>query len=362
MQDRIAYQNKDITSKILAETFVGKSLNAYGLNLPRVRRVLPTNLPAILADELRLDNLFELEDGSVALIDYESGYRDLDKITYGQYMMRVAERFRKEGQDVPQIRLVIIYTADVERRQVSPIMDRTGFVIRMEAAFLSELDSEAIRARLTAKVERGEPLDEEETMQFIILPLSYRDREEKLAVLQESVALAERIEDTATARFILSGLVVFSDKIIDNKTRERAWRAIKMTQIGRMFLDEMEEREAKVRKEVTEQVTKQVTEQVTKQVTEQVTEQVTGQVTEQVTEQVTRRMTDQMRKQADQMREQADRMVRQAEQARAELLIHMVESLAKSEAISAEDACQKLGVPVVEYANTVLRIRSGDAA
>ena len=92
MADRIAYQNKDITSKLLAETFVGKSLNVYGLDLPRIKRILPTNLPVIWANELRLDNLFELEDGSLLLIDYESAYHDFDKITYGQYMLRVAER------------------------------------------------------------------------------------------------------------------------------------------------------------------------------------------------------------------------------------------------------------------------------
>ena len=37
----IAYQNKDITSKMLAENFKGKSFRVYGLDLPEVRNVLP---------------------------------------------------------------------------------------------------------------------------------------------------------------------------------------------------------------------------------------------------------------------------------------------------------------------------------
>ena len=335
MPDEIAYQNKDITSKLLGEMFAGKSLNVYGLDLPRVRRVLPTNLPVILANELRLDNLFELEDDSIALIDYESAYNDADKITYGQYMMRVAERFRRDGLPVPTIRLIIIYTADVERRQVQSIMDRDGFVIRVTPAFLSELDSEEIRARLTAKVEQRVPLDEEEAMQFIILPLSYRDKGKKLEVLQESVSLAERIDDAATSRFILSGLVVFADKIIDSQTRERAWRAIKMTQIGKMFLDEMEEQVAKARKEVTEQVTQQVTEQVTQQVTQQMTQQMT---------------------------EQAKQAEQKAEKASAKTLSLLIENLAKNEGIKIEEACQKLGISVIDYANAAFLAHSGDAA
>ena len=57
-EGEIAYQNKDITGKILAEYFKGKSFRA---------------------NELRLDNLFELADGTVALVDYESDYKEEEK-------------------------------------------------------------------------------------------------------------------------------------------------------------------------------------------------------------------------------------------------------------------------------------------
>jgi hypothetical protein len=65
----IAYQNKDIASKVFAENFKGKSLKVYGLDVPKVVQVLPTNLPEITANELRIDNLFLLEDGTLAIID-----------------------------------------------------------------------------------------------------------------------------------------------------------------------------------------------------------------------------------------------------------------------------------------------------
>lgn len=60
----IAYQNKDIMSKILVEQFKGKPLKVYGLNLPDIVNAEPTNLPAVEANELRLDNLFHLADGT----------------------------------------------------------------------------------------------------------------------------------------------------------------------------------------------------------------------------------------------------------------------------------------------------------
>lgn len=34
--EEIAYQNKDITSKVLAENFKGKTFRVYGLDLPVV--------------------------------------------------------------------------------------------------------------------------------------------------------------------------------------------------------------------------------------------------------------------------------------------------------------------------------------
>ncbi|MEF9940625.1 MAG: hypothetical protein RR768_10995 [Clostridium sp.] len=68
----IGYQNKDIAAKTMADTLKGKSLAAFGLPQLRIIDILPTNLPAIESNELRLDNLFLLNDGSVAIIDYES--------------------------------------------------------------------------------------------------------------------------------------------------------------------------------------------------------------------------------------------------------------------------------------------------
>ena len=80
--EEIAYQNKDITSKFLAEHLKGKSFRVYGLDLPEIKEVRPTNIPVVQANELRMDNLFELEDGTVAIVDYESDYEEEDKIKY----------------------------------------------------------------------------------------------------------------------------------------------------------------------------------------------------------------------------------------------------------------------------------------
>lgn len=64
MSEGIVYQNKDILFKILSQTYKEKSFAAYGIDLPPIRELLPTNLPRIAANEKSIDNLFLLEDGT----------------------------------------------------------------------------------------------------------------------------------------------------------------------------------------------------------------------------------------------------------------------------------------------------------
>ena len=89
----IAYQNKDIAAKVMADTLLGKSLAPFGLPYLKIVEVLPTNLPAIESNELRLDNLFQLNDGSLALIDYESSFDRENFVKYLNYIARVIKRF-----------------------------------------------------------------------------------------------------------------------------------------------------------------------------------------------------------------------------------------------------------------------------
>lgn len=245
-QGGIAYQNKDITSKLLAENFKGKTFRVYGLDIPEVKAVLPTNIPSVRANELRLDNLFELVDGTVALVDYESDYKKEDKVKYLNYLAGIADRYQQEKKVCPMLRMIVIYTGDIERRQVSDEYDIGAVRMTLEPAFLSELDSGGLFRHLKEKVERNEPLDDEELMGFIILPLSYRKKEEKEEKIRESVSLAAQIQDRSQQVFALAGILAFSDKLIDMETANKIRRMIEMTKVGWIIEQEKQEAIAKV--------------------------------------------------------------------------------------------------------------------
>lgn len=237
----IAYQNKDIVSKVLAENFKGKSFQVYGLDLPEIKRVLPTNIPAVKANELRLDNLFELVDGTVAIVDYESAYRESDKEKYLNYLTGIVNRYRKEKKKCPKCRMIIIYTGDIRRDEISANYDIGALQMCIEPAFLSELNGDEIYIRLKEKVETGEMLTDEELMEFMILPLSYQEKVRKEEKIRDTVSLAVRISDRKQQVFALAGILAFTDKMIDRETANKIRRVIEMTQVAQIFEEEKQQ-------------------------------------------------------------------------------------------------------------------------
>lgn len=248
----IAYQNKDIAAKCLGDQFADKSFAAYGLKVPPVVQVLPTNLPAIEANELRMDHLFKLKDGSIALVDYESRYMDDNKVKYLGYIIRIlkknavskeaAEKNRnaddKRRDRYPRIRMLVIYTADVKPENTRPKLDVGCLQFELEEAFLSGLDSEEIESELLAKLEVKQPLTQDEQMKFIVLPLTWAGTAAKQACIRRCFEMAKKIEDEAVQRFVLSGILVFSDKVIMKEDSIRIKEWIRMTKVGQLFEEE----------------------------------------------------------------------------------------------------------------------------
>ena len=174
-------------------------------------------------------------------MDYESDYDEADKVKYLNYLTGIANRYLQEKKKCPVLRMIVIYTGDITRDQVSAEYHIGAVRLTVETAFLSELHSEEIYQRLKRKVEKNEKLDNEELMEFIILPLSYPKKEDKEKNLHQTVDLAVQIRDREQQLFILSGILVFSDKLIDRETANKIRRAIEMTQVAQIFEEEKQQ-------------------------------------------------------------------------------------------------------------------------
>lgn len=233
MSDGITYHNKDILFKILSEAYKEKSFTAYGIDLPPIKEVLPTNLPRISADEKSMDNLFLLEDNTYVIVDYESTYKRKNKIKYLNYIARVMEKYFSDDNREIQMRLIIIYTGDVER--ADPILETGCITLRTEQAFLSKIPGDAEYSRIRDKIEAQEPLSDEDSMKLIILPLTQKGADEKQDMIEKVIGLAEQISDINQKIFILSGVIVASDKFIDRDYLEMMRRRINMTRLGQLY-------------------------------------------------------------------------------------------------------------------------------
>ena len=253
MSEGIAYQNKDILFKILGQTYKGKSFAAYGINLPPIRELLPTSLPKISANEKDIDNLFLLEDGTYAIVDYESELKKLNKIKYLNYIARVMEKYYKEDENF-NLRMVVIYTGDV--KSAEPVFETNCITLRMEQAFLSHRDGEAAFDTIRQKVGSGTPLEDDDLMKLVILPLTIPGTEGKQVMLERVVELAEQVKDNEQQIFILSGVIVASDKFISREYLEQIRRKINMTQLGQMYEKEKIEYANKKNRELTLEMAK----------------------------------------------------------------------------------------------------------
>lgn len=238
----IAYQNKDIVSKLFGDRMKGKPLSLFGLGTDlKVVDVKPTNLPIVQARELRIDNLFELEDGSVAILDYESEYKKSNFTKYGRYIMDVADRYLKEGKE-PDIHMMVLHTADIERAETS--FSRTACSIQTEASYLVKAPSEEWLKDVKAGI-ASQSITDEMMMHLVLLPLTYKGEERKQEAIKECVHLARRIPDKGQETFVLAGILTFTDKVINEKTRQYIKEVLGMTQVGKMLMDEADIKRAK---------------------------------------------------------------------------------------------------------------------
>lgn len=237
-QDRdyaIAYQNKDIVSKLFGEQMKGKPLSLLGLRTDlKVVDVRPTNLPVVQAKELRMDNLFELEDGSVAILDYESEYKKTNFTKYGRYIMDVIDRYLRENQE-PDIHMMVLYTADIERSKT--VFGRTACSIQVEACYLSGVSSEEWLEQIRKCIDEN-IITDEVLMHLVLLPLTYKGEEKKQEAIRECVNLARQIPDKSQESFALAGILSFTDKVISEETRQYIKEVIGLTQVGKMLIDE----------------------------------------------------------------------------------------------------------------------------
>ena len=84
-------------------------------------------------------------------------------------------------------------------------------------------------------------MSEKELMQLIILPLAKKGKEAKQKMIEQVVDLAKQIEDENTQAFVITGILVSSDKFIDRDYAKSVRRYLSMTKVFQILEEEKQE-------------------------------------------------------------------------------------------------------------------------
>jgi hypothetical protein len=237
LESGIAHNNKDILMKVLSQLYQNKSLAVYGLDIPRIKRMLPANYPIVTATEYRGDNSFLLEDDTLYIQEYESTIDpDEDFIKYTRYIFPALEQLKREGIKVKEVIIGVIYTGDV--LEAPAVWDKGAITIKVKQVFLSKFDSSSIYADLKQKINANQTLSDEDVLKLIVLPLTEPDKTKKQQLAEDTINLAKQLPDEKQQVFIMAGILTASNKFIDRTFANQIKEWISMTQISRLYEEE----------------------------------------------------------------------------------------------------------------------------
>jgi hypothetical protein len=260
--DKIVHANKDILFKVLSQLYQDKSLAVYGLDIPKIKRVLPTNYPAVTANEYRGDGAFLLEGDILYLQEYESTVEDECFLKYNRYICLALEQLRTEGIKPQKAIIGVIYTGDVI--DAPAVYDIDALRIQIKQVFLSRFDTDATLANIKAKILSGHLLSDEDMLRLIILPLTQPINSLKQPLVEDAINLAKQLSNEKQQIFAIAGILTATNKFINPEYKSKMMEWIKMTQIARWFEEEKIEAINQAVKQAVNQKQNEVLSQVAK--------------------------------------------------------------------------------------------------
>ena len=231
---RTPHQGKDVAYKFLAEKFRDKTFAVYGLKLPAIKDFLPTDFPAIEANDRIADHVFLLEDGSFAIVDYESDFKPEKKLEYIEYAIRLHRRYFNPHKPI-KIRFIVIYTCKVKSAHSS--IDAGALRLDVEEVFMTHIDGDAEFERLKAKLRNDEDFTDEDLMKLIILPITQTKNEDISGMIDNVIEFAEgmknsKIKANAEASvFVLAAMGTALKNYITEAQKDKIREVIEMTSL-----------------------------------------------------------------------------------------------------------------------------------
>jgi len=259
MEAEVTRQANDVIMKAVAETFKDKTLKIFGLHTPRIIGVIPTVLPVVEVKENRTDYIFLLEDDTLLHLEFTT------KVTADALKRFALYDARLINRDDRNINTAVIYSGRVN--EAPDKLERGSVSYKVTNVYMKDYDGDKEYRELHQKIEKQEPLDEEDILKLIFLPLMKSEStEDELAV--QAVELAKHMAGE-TKTFVIGALVAVTDRFISEYYKKKLLEVLKMTQIEQWIREEgikegvmkkaLDTARAALKKELPEDVVAEIT-------------------------------------------------------------------------------------------------------
>lgn len=182
----VAYHNNDIILKYMSEAFKDTALTFYGLDTPKIKAVIPTELPVLEVSEEAMDFVFLLEDDTYLHLEFQTtkGYGNLKR-----FLLYDARLLKKSNK---KIRTAVIYSADINNAENR--LDAGSIKYNIENIFMKKYNGDKIYLEIKRKIEQSIELSDLDKLNLIFLPLMSNSTDKNKSAVK-AVELAKEIKD-----------------------------------------------------------------------------------------------------------------------------------------------------------------------
>jgi hypothetical protein len=228
----IAHHNYDVIFKAVTERFKDNALEFYGVHVPPIVDVEPTELSKVEINTRKMDFVFRLADGTYLHLEFQTSRKEDDLLRFLSYDVGLYTKKKRN------IRTVVIYGADVEEAPDTLSIGSVNY--QVQCVFMSAYDGDAVMQELWHKVRGGDTLTEIDQLNLIFMPLmrSKVDRSERAI---EAVKMAESVQDEVVKLSLLGSIIGITARFIDKEYVRRMVEVLRMNEVYRELFHSVEE-------------------------------------------------------------------------------------------------------------------------
>ena len=220
-----------------------------GIDLPKVKDVIQTNVPTIEVKDRGMDINFLLEDETIAHIEFESdALTEKDLIRFAIYDLALYE------QRSQRIRRIVVFSSGVSKIPINEL-DIGSVKQQQDCIFLEhDFNGDEIYGKIKETIMEGNPLTNIDKLQIILLPMMKSNQTTTSKRAYELTETLQKYIDDEFKHYLIGAMVTINYSHIEEPEKAKILEVLKM---AKPFEDLYKEIESKGREEGRQEARKE---------------------------------------------------------------------------------------------------------